>query len=300
MVEKATKTNLTSTKEKIYMEKIFIKNKKNQSVFDAIIEFRPTLNFSMLKTVLRKKDIRVNGKKIDQNKAIFDGDVVEVFLPSKKQKEIPILFEDKNVVIANKPAGIEVTKADKTFLDSDCLEEILNATACHRLDKNTEGIVVLAKNKTAEDAIVEAFKNQKIKKTYTAIVFGNVNKNGEKLENFLKKEQNFVKICKKNEKNAKIAKLSYVVKNQKDKLFELTINLETGRTHQIRVQLSGKKIFVLGDEKYGQKEINKKYHKKKQMLCASKIVFENTSNPLEYLSGKTFEIKPTFCLDDFE
>ena len=282
------------------MEKILIENKKNQMVFDAIIQFRPTLNFSILKTILRKRDIIVNGKRIDQNKEIFDGDIVEVFLPSKKQKEIPVLFEDENVIIANKPQGIEVTKADKTFLDSDCLEEILKATACHRLDKNTEGIVVLAKNKNAENAIIEAFKNQKIKKTYTAIVFGNVKKNGEKLENFLKKEQNFVKICKKTEKNAKIAKLSYVVKNQKNNLFELSINLETGRTHQIRVQLAGKKIYVLGDEKYGDKDTNKKYHKKKQLLCASKIMFEKISNPLEYLSGKVFEIDPTFSLDDFE
>lgn len=281
------------------MEKFEFIAKDDTMLFDAILSERPTLNFSMLKTVLRKKDIKLNNKKIAKNMQIKKGDIVTLYLPEKKEKKVEIVFEDQNIIIANKPQGLEVTKKDKVFLQSDCLEEILNATACHRLDKNTEGLVVLAKNKIAEKILLEAFKNHDIKKKYSAIVFGKINKKGQKLSNFLLKKDNFVKILDKKEENSQTAKMSYVVKNQKEELFEIEVDLETGRTHQIRAQLAHYGIFVLGDEKYGDKAINKKYHKSKQQLCAYKITFQNMPYPLQNLSNKTFEIKPTFCIEYF-
>ena len=281
------------------MEKLEFKSVKEQTLFDAILNKKPTLNYSVLKTALRKKDIKVNGKRIKENVILKQNDFVEMYLSEKKRKNIKTLFEDENVLIVFKPAGIEVTTKDKTYLESESLEELTNAKACHRLDKNTEGIVVLAKNEMAKKCLFSAFKNHKIKKEYQAIVFGNINKNGETFEDFLKKEQNFVKICKKNDKNAKIAKLSYTYIFSKDDLNLIKINLETGRTHQIRVQLSHHGIFVLGDEKYGDKDINKKYHKSKQQLCAYKITFENLPVTLNYLSGKSFEVKPTYIYNFF-
>ena len=182
-------------------------------------------------------------------------------------------------------------------MGSESLEELVGAKACHRLDKNTEGLVVLAKNSESENCLIDAFREHRIQKEYIAVVSGKTNKNGENFEDFVKKEQNFVKICSKNDKNAKIAKLSYKPICSNKDLSLLKINLETGRTHQIRVQLSHHGNFVLGDEKYGDKEQNKKYHKKKQLLCSTKITFENIDEPLKYLSGKSFEVKPTF---DFE
>lgn len=281
------------------MEKFKFINKNTQKVFDAILTAKPTLNYSILKTALRKKDIKVNGTKIKENVEIEMDDKVEIFLREKKDKKIDIVFEDENVLLAFKPAGIETTQKDKTFVNSKSLEELTKAVACHRLDKNTEGIVILAKNQMAENSVIDAFKTGNIKKEYLAIVFGKVNPNGENLVNYLKKEQNFVKICKKNDENAKIAKLSYNVINSKNNLHLIRINLETGRTHQIRVQLAGKGIFVLGDEKYGDKQVNKKYKKSKQQLCAYKITFKNLTAPLKYLEGKSFEIEPNFKLDDF-
>ena len=281
------------------MEKIEFVAKENNMLFDLILSERPTLNFSMLKTILRKKDVKLNGKKVLDDIEVKKGDIVTLYLPNKKEKKIDIVFEDKNIIIANKPQGMEVTKKDKAFLDSDCLEEVLSATACHRLDKNTEGLVVLAKNKTAEKILLEAFKNHDIKKKYLAIVFGKINKNGQKLSNFLQKNDNFVKILDKKEENSQTAKMSYVVKKQQDELFEIEVSLETGRTHQIRAQLAYYGIFVLGDEKYGGKIINKKYHKSKQLLCAKEIVFENLPTPLDYLNNKKFCITPTFNILDF-
>ncbi len=282
------------------MEKIEFVNKKESKVFDAIINFKPTLNYSILKTALRKKDIRVNGKKINDNMTIKSGDLITIFLQEKKQKTINSIYEDDNIKIVFKPQGVEVTKVDKAFKDSESLEEIVKATACHRLDKNTEGLVVLAKNQTAQNCMFEAFKNHQVQKTYNAIVSGNVNKNGEKLQNYIKKEENFAKICDKFDKSGKIAKLSYKVLEQKNDLFLIEINLETGRMHQIRVQLAHHKIYVLGDEKYGDKEVNKKCKTHKQQLCACKISFSNLTAPLEYLNGKYFDVKPNFNLKNYD
>ena len=160
------------------MEKFEFVNLTKQRVFDAILQKKQTLNFSMLKTCLRKKDIKVNGKRIKENIEVFENDQIEVFLNTKKAKDIKVIFEDENVLIVNKPQGIETTKKDKTFLESESLEELVDATACHRLDKNTEGIVVLAKNKLAQKELEKAFKTHNVKKTYSAIVFVKINKNG--------------------------------------------------------------------------------------------------------------------------
>ena len=276
------------------MEKLEFTNKKEQSLFNAILEYKPTLNYSILKTALRKKDIKINGQKVLQNKIIKSGDNVTIYLQNKKQKNIDVIFEDDNIKIVFKPQGIEVTKVDKVFVDSECLEELTNATACHRLDKNTEGLVVLAKNQVAYNCLIKAFKEHNIKKIYNAIVTGNVNKNGEKLKNYIKKEQNIAKICNNLDKNGKIAILSYTVLEQKNDLYLLEINLETGRMHQIRSQLSHHDIYVLGDEKYGNKDINKKYKTHKQQLCAVKLTFDNLSKPLDYLNEKSFNAKPSF------
>lgn len=279
------------------MEKISFINQKAQPLFEAILDFRPTLNFNILKSALRKKDIKVNDVKVKDNLLLNIGDKVEFYINSRKNKKINIVFEDENILIVFKPAGVETALKDKTYLNSKSLEELVGAKACHRLDKNTEGLVVLAKNSDSENCLIDAFKQHKIQKEYVAVVVGKANKNGENFEDFVKKEQNFVKICSKNDKNAKIAKLSYVPISSKNDLSMLKINLETGRTHQIRVQLAHHGIFVLGDEKYGDREINKKYHKKRQLLCSTKIVFGKIDKPLKYLSGKSFETKPTF---DFE
>lgn len=273
---------------------------KNQRLFDAILQERKSLNFFMLKKALRKKDIRINNQKISENCDVKIGDKITVYLPQKVEKKIDVVFEDKNILLAKKPQGMEVTIKDKTFFDSECLEEILNAKACHRLDKNTEGIVAFAKNEQAKRALLEAFKIHTIHKNYVAVVFGKIKKNGDFLQNYLKKEQNFAKIYDFEAKNSKIAKLEYKVIQQQKDLYLIDINLITGRFHQIRAQLAHHGIFVLGDEKYGDKEVNKKYCRKKQQLCAYKIEFEKMPAPLEYLNGRIFAIEPSFHLIDFD
>ena len=283
------------------MEKLEFICKREQMLIDFIISQKPNLNFAIIKTALRKKDVRVNGQKVSQNILIKQNDVVTMFLPQKKKKNIDIVFEDENILIVSKPAGIETTKKDKAYIESDCLEDIFDGTyACHRLDKNTEGLIILAKTKKAFNQMQEVFKLNKIHKTYTALVTGKVKQNGDNLQDYLVKGDGIVKIHSSQVENSKIIKTNYVVKQNVDDLFVLSVDLLTGRTHQIRAHLAFHKIYVLGDQKYGDKIANKKYHAKMQLLCASKICFDNLPEIFKNLSNKTFEIKPSFSIFDYQ
>ncbi|MBQ8430694.1 MAG: RluA family pseudouridine synthase [Clostridia bacterium] len=277
------------------MEKLEFKNSKVQPLFDAIMCEKPNINFSMLKTVLRKKDIKVNGIRVSDNISLNVNDIVCVFFPNKKEIKIDIVYEDDNIMVINKPQGMEVTKADKVFDSSKTVEEIFSGCwACHRLDKNTFGLLVLAKNEESREALFNMFKEHNLKKYYTAVAVGDVKTKGDKLKDYLVKKDNFVKIFSQEVPNSKVVLTNYeLIKNNGD-LHLLNIELLTGRTHQIRAHLAFHNIYIVGDQKYGKTEINKQYHKQKQQLCASKIIFGKLTGKLGYLSNKIFEIMPDF------
>ena len=182
---------------------------KNGDLIKEIQEQFPKINYNQIKTSLRKKDIKINGKKVSQSTEIFVGDYIEIFLPAEKPKTINKIFEDDNIIIAFKPQGMEVTKKDKAF-DSLTLEELVQASAVHRLDKNTEGLVVLAKNEMAKSELIKAFKSGQVSKKYLAIVSGKV-KPKACLTAYLKKdaEHNIVKVYSTPQTDAVQIKTNY-------------------------------------------------------------------------------------------
>ena len=282
------------------MEKLEYTCEKEDELFDFLIKKKPNLNYQILKIALRKRDIKINNKKVLENKLVSAGDVVTIYLPEKKKRNIQVVFEDENILIVSKPSGMETTKKDKVYLESDCLEDIFEGThACHRLDKNTEGLVILAKSKKAYEQMQDVIKLRKVHKTYYAVCYGKVLKEAN-LADYLVKNDNMVKIYSKEMPDSKVVKTNYKMIEKQDDLYLLEIDLLTGRTHQIRAHLAFHKIFVLGDQKYGNKDINKKYHTKRQLLCASKLYFDNMPDIFKGLSNKTFEVKPTFSLNDFK
>lgn len=282
------------------MEKFEFVCLHQQNVVDFLMSQKPNLSFLNVKTALRKKDVKVNGKKISQNIVINHNDLVTLYLPPKKKRNIDVVFEDENILIVSKPAGLETTKKDKAYVESECLEDCFDGCcACHRLDKNTEGLVVLAKSKRAFNQMQEVIKMQKMHKTYVTIATGKVKPNGENLQDYLVKNDGHVKVFENCVENSKIIKTNYSVLAKQNDLFCLSVELLTGRTHQIRAHLAFHKIYVLGDQKYGSKEANKKHHVKRQLLCATKISFDCLPDIFKNLSNKTFEIKPSFSLFDF-
>lgn len=281
--------------------KLEIISTKNNDLVKEILEQKPNLNYNQIKSLLRKKDIKLNGKKIGENCSIKSGDKIELFLPAKKQKTLECAYEDDNIKIVFKPQGMEVTSKDKAFLESETVEELTKLVAVHRLDKNTEGLVILAKNKIAEEKLKQAFANHEIEKKYLAICYAENVEKSKKMMAFLKKnsQKNFVEIFDKKVANSEQILTNYYLKEKFNNYCLLKIELITGKTHQIRAHLAHENIFVVGDEKYGKKEINKKCKTKKQLLCAYKLNFNFKDKFLSYLNNIVVEHQPTFSFEKF-
>lgn len=276
------------------MQKQFIAPKDGKLI-EICLEQYPNLNFNQLKTALRKKDVKVNLKRTKTDICIASGDKITIFLPEKKQRQVEFAYQDDFVAVAVKPQGVETTTDDKMF-DSESLEELTGYKACHRLDKNTEGLVVLAKTDRAYNEILKAFKNEQVHKKYLCVVTGKP-KAKANLTGYLVKDakNSLVKIFDTKQPNSSIVKTNYKLLEQVGELSLLEVELLTGKTHQIRAHLSHKGLNILGDNKYGDKQMNKKYGIKKQLLCAYKLKFEfNKNSFLSYLNDKKIQTVPTF------
>ncbi len=177
-----------------------------------------------------------------------------------------VVFEDGNVLIADKFSGVS---SEALFCE---LKEKREVYAVHRLDRNTQGLIIYAKTKSAEEELLSAFRNRKINKTY------------------LKKDEKSgtVKIFGKPCANAVKIITEYSVTEEDGDIATVKINLHTGRTHQIRAHMSFIDCPVLGDSKYGDGAFNAKYNAKRQRLTAKFLEF-NLDGELSYLNGKIFE-----------
>ena len=261
----------------------FINTEKNITLFKALNK-NLGLNFVDIKSLIRKKDIKVNGIRKTEDCILNINDEVVCFVPFK----IEIVYEDENVLIVNKPKHIEtISQTSNNSLTSQLQQIYPSCTPCNRLDTNTTGINIFALNKESEKEILDAFKQKRAIKKYYAVVSGNV-KDEKILRDFLVKNCNTktVKICKNKGENA----VSVITEYKKIKQINNDLFLiEVGKTHQIRAHLNAYGIYILGDEKYGNREINKKYNKYTQFLISYSIAFDFSEHSrLQYMSGKTF------------
>ena len=285
------------------MMKEIIVNKKyhEKKLNKVILEELSNINYPTFCKLLRKKDIKVNGKRINKDILVYENDKIQIYLPKELEEtkiNLDKVYEDENILVINKPAKIEVT-------GSNSLTEIINKQytncefkpqPCHRIDRNTTGLVLFAKNKEALEILLEKFKKHEIEKHYLALVYGIPNKKEERLEAYLfkdnKKSQVYISdIFKKGYQ--KIITRYTVLEKRKDNTAVLDVEIETGRTHQIRAHLAHIGYPIIGDGKYGKNEINKQFGKKYQMLCSYKLKFhfQSESGILAYLKGKEIELK---------
>ena len=288
---------------------------------------------SLMYKAIRTKKIKVNRKRADGKQVLSFGDTVQMFLAEELfgekisssefmsvKPKLDIVYEDENILLCDKPVGILVhtgdgdgkVSGDGSASDRNTLiyhiqaylaqkgeynpeaENSFAPALCNRIDRNTGGIVISAKNASALRDINARIKNNLLTKYYLCAVHGKMEKKSDTLSDFLIKNSadNSVKVLKNKIGSAKeiITKYSALSYNAEKDISLLKIELVTGRTHQIRAHLSYIGHPLLGDGKYGNIEKDKKYGYKHQALYSYKLRFGENEDIISYLNGKEFSV----------
>lgn len=271
------------------MEKFEIKIKKNQKIRDFLLNYgfsKPITN-----QIIKNKDIKIDGKRLCEDDMVFAGQTVVVFAPEKPSARFSVIFEDENVIVLDKGCDIEVQGKDS--LES----AIPGSIAVHRLDRNTTGVMIMAKNEEAAEALKQAFKDKTVQKRYVCEVFGRPNFKGEVQKAYLVKDANRseVKIYPNFVQKSVLIETKFKTVKVGEQTSLVTAELLTGRTHQIRAQLAYLGFPIIGDGKYGKNEINRKFKEKYQKLHCFSLKIKKINKKFEYLQNKEFISKPEWA-----
>ena len=267
----------------------FICDTDNKKLSTVISLRYPTLGKGRIRSLIKNKEVTVDGVRTREDVYVNVGFLIRVYatLP-EREYGVQTVYEDDNLFVFNKPKGLE-TQGEYS-LESYAKTLCESSRAVHRLDMNTDGVIIVAKNERIEKALIKAIRENKISKHYLAVVYGKTEEKSE-LRAYLKKDAKNakVKIFEKYVEGSLPILTKYRTLCCKDGYSVVDIDLVTGRTHQIRAQFAYIGHQVLGDGKYGRGDVNAKFPYKKQALTSYKISFD-TEGELEYLKGKTFEI----------
>ncbi len=284
------------------MQKLIVEPKFNNKKLSSFLYAHFNgLSYATLHKELRKNDILINDVRINEDLYVHEFDNVTIYIVDDllyKTFDIKTVFEDDNILVVYKPAELEVV--DSSFGDS--LTTILSKKysfikPCHRLDRNTKGLVLFAKNDDTLDILFNKFKSKEIRKFYRCDVVGIMPKKQELLKAYLFKDNKkalvYISDVPKKGYLEILTKYTVISEDIKNNFSTLEVELITGRTHQIRAHLSHIGHPIIGDGKYGINEINKRFGVKFQKLEDYKLVFEFTTDSglLNYLNGKVIEYK---------
>ncbi|MCD7728531.1 MAG: RluA family pseudouridine synthase [Clostridia bacterium] len=255
---------------------------KNLSLRDFTDEVYPQGSF-VFSRLLKSKDIKVNGVRVCSDIPVKIGDEV-IYYTTPLQEAKPshtIIYEDENILISDKPDGVSA-EALAYELSEKC-------RPVHRLDRNTKGLMAFAKTDDAEKTLIDAFKTQNIQKNYIALCKNSFAVSSQKICAYLKKDafSALVQISDVPKNGYVRIETEYKVLKAKGDIAIVGITLHTGKTHQIRAHMAHIGCPVLGDEKYGDRNLNKKYALKRQCLIAKQLKF-SLGGKYSYLNGKTF------------
>ena len=302
------------------------KNDAGQRLDKFLTKAMPAMPMPMMYRLIRQKKIKLNRKRAEISSMLSEGDVVLVFAPphfAEKENDAPMLtvsvdpdivYEDDNIMLVNKPSGLLVHEGDTKEAGKLTLVRMIQdylirkgeyepekensfaPSLANRIDRNTCGIVLAAKNAAALRELEDIFRDRKINKKYLCVVHGSPKTDVFFLENYLLKDEKtkLVRVYGENHpKAAKYAKTGCRVVARGKNYSLIEAELFTGRTHQIRAQLAHAGHPLLGDGKYGINKGDRVLGYSSQALCSYYVRFENGGDgDLSYLNGKEFSIRP--------
>lgn len=233
--------------------------------------------------------MRINGKRAESDRPLAAGDEVVYYMTAAQEaaRVCTTLYEDENVLVVDKESGVS-SEALFSFLKEKYGPD--GVYFLHRLDRNTEGVMIFGHTMSASEVLISAFSEKRVKKIYHALVFGAMPRPHGILHAYLKKDEKraLVRVLPAPAPRALPITTEYEVLEARGEMSLLKITLHTGRTHQIRAHLAFVGHPVVGDEKYGDHVRNKRVHMTRQRLLSKELSLEIPAGPLSYLSGKIF------------
>lgn len=312
-------------------EFIIGRNDAGQRLDRFVSKAAPLIPESLLQKTLRKKDIKINGRPAKGEARLAEGDTVRVYLPDEffeapreenawrkiTAPRLDIVYEDENILLVDKKPGVLCHSAGEWSWNTlianiqaylrakgewdPARENSFAPALCNRIDRNTGGIVIAAKNAEALRILNQKIKDREIDKRYLCIVHGTPRPASGRLEGQLFKDakENRVYITKTPQKGSKTCITFYKTLQSRNGLSLVECELVTGRTHQIRAQMAAAGWPLLGDGKYG--KLDKRYDRKFQALYSYKLTFQFTTDAgcLSYLNGRTFQVESVDFVQEY-
>lgn len=308
------------------------KNDAGQRLDKFITKAVPLLPQSLLYKYIRLKRIKVNGKRAEISTRLMQNDVVDMyindeFFAEKEEKydflsasrKLNILYEDENVMLLDKKVGL-LSHPDETEYNDTLItrvkrylyekgeycpadEQSFAPALVNRIDRNTGGIVIAAKNAESLRILNQKLKDRELEKFYLCVIHGTLEKKSGILDGWLIKDEkkNKVRVYTEEQNGSKQIRTKYRVLHERDSLSLVEVELLTGRTHQIRAHFASIGHPLVGDGKYGTNAQNKLLGYKKQFLYSYRLRFAFTTDAglLNYLNGRSFEAEDVWFRDEF-
>lgn len=301
------------------------KNDAGQRMDKFITKAVPKLPKNLLYKYIRLKRIKLNGKRCEISSKLSEGDIVQMYINDEFFEEsgsqlefmsaptkLDIVYEDGNVILCDKPCGLVVHEDESGTADtlinrilhylydkgeySPEEENSFTPSLCNRIDRNTGGIVICAKNAESLRVLNQKVKDREMKKYYLCVTVGIPERKSAQLKAYHQRNEKtkVVKVSHKPFPGSKTMITDYrvIAENKERDIALLEVDLITGRTHQIRAHMALEGYPLLGDGKYGVNRLNREFGIKTQALYSYKLRFEFTTDSgcLEYLNGRTFEV----------